>query len=50
MGGNCGGDPDHEYCGVIGVEIFQLKEKCYILKGEVEALKKEVKKCTERQA
>ena len=31
-------------------EILQLKEKCYILEGEVEALKQEAKKCTERQA
>lgn len=30
-------------------EILQLKEKCYILKGEVEALKKEAKWCSERQ-
>lgn len=31
-------------------EILQLKEKCYIFKGEVKALKQEAKQCTERQA
>lgn len=31
-------------------EIFQLKERCSILKGEVGVLKQEVKQCSERQA
>lgn len=31
-------------------EILQLKERCSILKGEVEVLKQEAKQCSERQA
>ena len=31
-------------------EIFQLKERCSILKGEGEVLRQEAKQCSERQA